>query len=344
MPIGRCWLAVALFLVAPAASAWNDAGHMIAALIAYDALPVEVRASAARLLREHPRFHEDFEKQLPRNLAKAAPALQDRWYFAFGATWPDEARRFDRAPAAARDALVARYNHGSWHYIDLPTYLRPSDRRQIHMESPSTAWTADMDDAHLNIVQALEKLTTNWCAPAPSDAERALALSWIAHLIADLHQPMHSTSMFAVPAFIHGDRGGNDILVVDGSNLHALWDGALGDDRRWRHLDALAREFGPATANEAAKGFQTDLPGDFRSWAKHSRSLASNVVYSADVRAAVAAATQSQPPRVSIGNEYRDAMSATAKQQIGLAGHRIALVLQTLLADNGRSVCSQQTH
>jgi hypothetical protein len=344
MPFGRRWFAVTLLLIAPAASAWNDSGHMIAALIAYDALSPGVRAGAVRLLHAHPRFHEDFERQLPRNLVGARAAEQDRWYFAFGATWPDEARRFDHVRAASRDALIARYNHGSWHYINLPTYLRASDRKQIAQNPPSMTWSEGLDDAHLNIVQALGKLTANWCAPSQTDADRGLAVSWIVHLIGDLHQPLHSTALFAVPAFIHGDRGGNDIAVAGGTTLHALWDGALGDDRRLRSLNPLARDYAAAGAAEGTKNFQDDLALDFQAWARHERALAARVAYSQDVRSAVAAAGQSQAPEVQIDAAYRAAMAAIAQRQIGLAGHRIALVLATLIPQDGAMMCSQRDH
>ena len=203
-------------------------------------------------------------------------------------------------------------------------------------------WTAGLDDAHLNIVQALEMLTTSWCVPLYNDADRGLALSWIVHLIGDLHQPLHATSLYAAPAFIHGDRGGNDILIVGGSNLHALWDGALGDDQRLRTLDGLARDYARATA--AADNTQADRLREFPAWAKHARTLAARVVYSKDARVAVAAASQTQPPHVQIDNEYRDAMRATAEQQIGLAGRHIAMVLEALMAEAGRSKCARRDH
>lgn len=344
MPFVRRWLAVTLILIAPVASAWNDSGHMIAALIAYDQLPTTVRAQAVRLLHAHPRFHEDFERQLPRNLVGARAAERDRWYFAFGATWPDEARRFDHVRASSRDTLIARYNHGSWHYINLPTYLRPSDRKQIKQDVPTMTWNEGLTDERLNIVQALDKLAAHWCAASTTDADRGLALSWIVHLIGDLHQPLHSTALYAVPVFIHGDRGGNDIAVVGGTSLHAMWDGALGDDRRVRSLNPLAREYGLASPAEGAKNFQADLGLDFQTWAQHERALASRVVYSKEVRAAVAAASGSKSPEVRLDAAYRDAMVATAQQQIGLAGHRIARVLATLIPENGATMCAQRDH
>ncbi len=353
-----CWVALAFVstvLIAPMASAWNDTGHMIAALIAYDRLPADVRATAVKLVHAHPRFHEDIEPRLPRGLAKAGAAAQNRWYFAFAATWPDAARRFEHAPPNQREALIARYSHSSWHYINLPTYLRSSDRRGISPQPVQMAWTPGLDTSHLNIVQALEMLSHAGCANAEPDAERALALVWIIHLIGDLHQPLHTTALYAVPAFMHGDRGGNDIEVIGGSNLHApnlhapnlhapnlhaLWDGALGNDRRPAHLDASARDAAHAATTAGAQPIGPDLARDFQTWARQGRTLAALIVYTADIRAAVAAATSMQPPRVRISSAYRETMRATARRQIGLAGDRLAAVLQKVYGASNQSACS----
>ncbi len=322
------------FGAAPIA-AWNDAGHMTAALIAYDRLPIDVRVAAGRLLRMHPRFHADFEPTLPASLARANAAQQDRWFFAYAATWPDAARRFEREPdVAERDALVARYNHGSWHYINLPTYLRAADAAALHVSTPSMRWSADLADANLNLVQALARLTEQWCSPGQTDEDRALSLSWLEHLIADVHQPLHATALYAVPLYPNGDRGGNDVAVSGGTNLHALWDGALGSDVRLHRIDTMARDFGGVEAGDPG----ADLDGAFEHWAKQSRDLAARVVYTDQVRSAISMATPEQPPRVRLDADYRAELRATAQRQIGLAGQRIAWVTQRLLArgDCGR--------
>lgn len=318
---------------------------MIAAIIASDRMPPDVRVSIVQLMRSHPRFHEDFEPRLPKALRKATAAEQDRWYFAYASTWPDVARRFDGVRSAStRDALIARYNRSSWHYINLPTYLQTSDRRRLDVRTPSMQWTAGMDDARLNIVQALQMLTANWCRG--DSADRALATAWIVHLVADLHQPLHATALFAYPAFIRGDRGGNDIQVTGGiglraDNLHALWDGALGHESRFRQLEALARDYGRSQSDAARK----DAGGsNFQSWAKHARALAASSAYTAEVRAAVASASGAQAPSVAIADAYREAMRAVAAQQIATAGRRIASVLTEMTSGAGGSTCARQDH
>jgi hypothetical protein len=194
---------------------------MIAALIAYGRMSVTVRGPIAHLVRSHPRFGSF--ATVAESVAWRRPAEQDRWYFAFASTWPDAARRFDNVRAAsARDSLIARYNHGSWHYINLPTYLQPADRRRIGAPVPSMAVPNEPDDAHMNVVQALETLTQNWCGA--TDAQRALSLAWITHLTADVHQPLSPRcSVSGVHSRRRGGRGerhsGNRTTPLHADNL-----------------------------------------------------------------------------------------------------------------------------
>jgi hypothetical protein len=341
------WRLLVLLLVAPAASGWNDTGHMVAALIAYDRMPSSVSVAMGRLLHSHPRFQEDFVPRLPKALRNAAAAEQDRWYFAFASTWPDEARRFDNVRgASARDALVARYNRASWHYINLPTYLQPSDRSRIAARAPQMNPWPGLDDSRMNLVQAIETLMDDWCGS--SDAERALALAWITHLTADVHQPLHATTLYAFPAFIRadrGDRGGNDVLVTGetplrADNLHALWDGALGYESKYRQLEALARDYGRAA--KVKNDDKGDLSRKLQSWVKQSRALASSDAYTPEIRSAIAAAGDSRQVTVFINNAYLAAMRATAVRQIGLAGRRTASVLEALAVDAASVGCARQ--
>lgn len=347
------WGWLILLAVAPAASAWNDTGHMIAALIAYDRMSETVRAPMAHLVRAHPRFQEDFAPRLPKALRSAGAAEQDRWYFAFASTWPDRARRFDNVRGdRARDALIAQYNHGSWHFINLPTYLQPSDKRRIGAPVPAMTVSAGQDPARLNVVQALTMLTRDWCTA--SDAERALALSWITHLAADVHQPLHATTLYSFPLFIRadrGDRGGNDILVtartsLRADNLHGLWDGALGYESKYRQLEALARDYGRSAGskNDQKNDQKGELAQQFQAWAKQSRALAVSDAYTPEVRAAVSAAGDSRQPNVMIGDGYLTAMHATAARQIGLAGRRTASVLSTLAGVSSSAGCARQAN
>jgi len=323
-------LAFALLFAAPGAFAWNDTGHVISALIAYDALPEPTRAWAVDLIRAHPRFREDFETRLPARLADAGAAERARWYFARAAVWADYARRFDDESEPVRGALIARFGHGSWHYVNLPLYLSAADERRDAQSPPSLAWNPGLDPNRLDIVQAMSMLTTTWCA-APV-ADRALALSWLLHLMADLHQPLHTTAMFGAPAFLRGDRGGNEVPLAGGGNLHALWDGALGAERRFSYLETAARANARAIATNASDVAIVDAPRDFAVWAADGRDLAARDVYTDAVRAAMAAALPNAMTPLTLGGEYRRTMRADAQRQIVLAGRRTAALVEWLHA------------
>jgi hypothetical protein len=86
---------------------------------------------------------------------------------------------------------------------------------------------------------------------ARSRAERAEALRFVVHLVADAHQPLH--------AGYRADRGGNRFQVQfngRGSNLHAVWDTPVLASRKlgWpRHARELARKPLPAASGTPAQ-------------------------------------------------------------------------------------------
>lgn len=100
-------------------------------------------------------------------------------------------------------------------------------------------------------------------------AERATALRFLAHFVADVHQPLHVGRA--------ADRGGNSIPVRVGerkTNLHAVWDAQdlLRTDRGERkdqQVQALI-----ALTEGRAEALQADPPLD---WARESKALRSSV-------------------------------------------------------------------
>jgi hypothetical protein len=158
-----------------------------------------------------------------------------------------------------------------------------------------------------------------------------LALTWLLHLIGDLHQPLHTTALYAVDLFPTGDRGGNDVGVRGATNLHALWDGALGNDRRWT---AVTRH---------AEGLQVsamaDRPVDFAAWAMASRDLAAEIAYSPTVRSAITGGAPGHPVVLRIDAAYRASMQSAARTQAALAATRTALVVAEIFGGSGTANC-----
>jgi S1/P1 Nuclease len=274
------------------------------------------RARASALLRTHPRFAADFVTRLPSALRRGSAAEQDRWYFAFAATWPDVARDFAGVqPESARLALITQYHRARWHYINLPTYLSDADGH-LQIQVPPLAESPDQPDATLNLVQALTRLSRMLCRGDAAMPQRALALSWLLHLLADLHQPLHATSLYSVGRFPLGDRGGNDVGLVGGGNLHAFWDVA-GGDARVRLLDAAAP---PAMT--------------FAEIALDSRALAAATVYAPSIRAQLLSLPANAPTQVAIDADYRAQAVVTARTQLVIAGRRTAALLTALFGSS----------
>jgi hypothetical protein len=79
-------------------------------------LSPEEQAKIAAILKQHPRFEQDFKSKMPEGLNDAE---QNECCFQIAAVWPDMARGFQGADR--------KYNHPTWHYINLPSFLVPED-------------------------------------------------------------------------------------------------------------------------------------------------------------------------------------------------------------------------
>lgn len=200
---------------------WNPQGHKVTASICYRRLEPEMRAAVANLLRKHPRYDEDFLRDMPNEIRRGDREEQDEWLFQQAAAWPD----FVRDGPDAR----TKYHRPSWHYINLPHYLTPADRAvfegnthtKLNMQPP-----ADPDDQNQNVVQAI-KSCYNVLGSDESVETKAVFLCWLLHCVGDLHQPHHSTALYSRRLFPEGDRGANRITTVPLDNLHAAWDRSL---------------------------------------------------------------------------------------------------------------------
>ena len=45
-----------------------------------------------------------------------------------------------------------------------------------------------------------------------TDEEKAIYLTWLMHLVGDIHQPLHCAAVFS-EQFPNGDKGGNDAFI-----------------------------------------------------------------------------------------------------------------------------------
>lgn len=132
-----------------------------------------------------------------------------------------------------------------------------------------------------------------------SDAERAQALRFLVHFVADAHQPLH--------AGYRADRGGNEYQIRfdgKGTNLHAIWDSPVLASRRlgWReHAEQLRLR----PSDKAA--------GTPRLWAEEScRITRDGGIY---------------PRGHQIDRRYLESMRPIAERRLRQAAMRLAMLL-----------------
>jgi hypothetical protein len=211
-------------------------------------------------------------------------------------TWPDEIRRAGN-----------KYDHPNWHFIDYP--LRPPGFAFEPGPKP--------DDDVLYGVAQCEKVLSD----AKADPEfRAAYLSYLIHLVGDMHQPLHCASLFTA-AYPNGDKGGNDFYVMPaqrGVRLHGIWDGLLGTSAnprtQWNYATEIDAKYSRSSLPELATHATP------KEWSLESRELAIEQAYlRGELKGAKDAA---DAPKLPEG--YTKEAKQVAEKQAALAGYRLA--------------------
>jgi hypothetical protein len=158
------------------------------------------------------------------------------------------------------------------------------------------------------VVAAIERYARVLGDRSQSRDERAEALRFVVHFVADVHQPLH--------AGYRSDRGGNRHQVrLDGrgTNLHAVWDTPVLASRGlgWRaYADELARAPLPHAGGTPAQ------------WAEEScRATRDDAIY---------------PPGHAVDDGYLARMRPLAERRVRLAAARLAALLEHAFATRGR--------
>ncbi|MBL8374489.1 S1/P1 nuclease [Accumulibacter sp.] len=295
-----CRLTLLLLLVSPV-WAWNAAGHRISAMIAWEQLDTDTRAAVAALLRQHP----DFERWQ----ARGKGTDQDLTAFLEASTWPDDIRkdqRFytagDEEPTPTLAGFPDMERRLNWHYVD-----RPLNRGGDLQSSPGT------------IDRQLGALAQTLASRKAKPSERAYALPWIIHLVADAHQPLHAASRYGRDG--RSDNGGNALAIINPYNsrhpsmsLHRYWDDLPGPPwLRNSRLEDAVRRLTERYSPPASSGTPTQ-------WLDESWRIAREHAYPPG--------DESVP---TIGAEFHDRALEIANRRVIAAGYRLADLLQRLL-------------
>ena len=306
----------------PAVAMWDATGHRAIAAIAYDRLQPATRARVDALLRSHPALDS-----LSVGLDVSSP-VGARELFLRASVWPDLIRRDRRFytetdPASVPTPLLAGFptmaRRAGWHYLTRSFSTDGTPTQSLQAPNAAT------------ILPGLADALADAALPA---SIRAYDLSWIMHIVGDLHQPMHGTSR-STAARLNGDAGGNAEWVqlgatsADTMNLHAVWDGLVGRESRTIQLDSLAQQL-TAGFPLSRGGSDYTIPDGaalaavVSDWADESATLARYVAYDFPPREVGGA-----PPRLTTA--YLTLAGAIARQRVTLAGYRLAALLEARL-------------
>lgn len=298
--------------------AWNSTGHEVVAQIAYDQLSDAAKAKIIAVLKNHPRLKQDL-------LLDAGNGEDpDLAMFLRAATWPDMVRY-------PTNPLQHTEHHGKWHYVDYPFNLDG-----VVGPQPVEDWDGTSDPA--NLLQAMQKMLSQLKDPQTTPDRQAIDLCWVEHLVGDVHQPLHAVSLYS-KEYPTGDQGGNldvvanpgDIIVGTPSiNLHSMWDDLEGLSLKPENIRAIADRIEKEEPADSVKDHL--LPGDVKAWAMESFELAKSVTYLNGTLPHITRdqATAGDTPVPALPADYEKNAKAIADQRIGLAGYRLAAMLEEI--------------
>jgi hypothetical protein len=307
-----------LGLQSPPVLAWNGPGHMTTGAIAYTELQAndpQALAEVIRLLKTLPNYAQLWKRQLDGLATTDPPAEQVLLMLA--ARWSDDIRN--------RTFDGANYDRPTWHYVNF-AYQPAGQTDSLQPPDPE----ANPEPNQQNILTALQENLNLLNRNAP-DPERAVALCWVAHLVGDIHQPLHTTALFST-AFPTGDRGGTRfyVRVRQGAqmiSLHKFWDDLILGSNQFRQVRnrATALRTNPNLVRPQLPELATT---NFQDWAKpESYELAKQVAY---VNGSLPAGADRNNPAL-LPTDYTQTAKATAERRAVLAGYRLADLLQAAL-------------
>ena len=290
-------LACLLMLSPGTTLAWSGAGHMVIAAGAYRQLSAAEKAKVNEILKAHP----DYEKWS--KAYKPGEIDLPTYIFMRASTWPDEIRRGNGGDR--------QYDHAHWHYVDYP--LRPPS-------FPMEKEPAPTDDVLYGVAECEKGLSGKSTSPEM----RAVLLSYLIHLVGDMHQPLHCCSLFT-EAYPKGDKGGNDFYVMPGSRgikLHSLWDGLLGTSGSPQAHMNYAVEIEKEHPRKSLPELKKDTTP--KAWSLEGRQLAIDKAY---LRGELKGGTSAEnAPTLPEG--YTKEAKAVAEKRAALAAYRLAGEIQ----------------
>lgn len=201
-------------------------------------------------------------------------------------TWPDEMR--------SNPDEYWKKTTPPWHYVAIPDGKTYAD---VKAPPEGDAYTA------------LASFREDLLSAETSREEKRKAISFIVHIIGDLHQPLHVGN--------GTDRGGNDVKLEffwEDSNLHRVWDSGLIDTQELSYSEFTAWLLPTISGDDINDWKQTDP----LIWMAESQAIRMNI-YPEETDA-------------KLSYDYRYEHIPTIKKRLKQAGVRIAHYLNDIFS------------
>lgn len=250
-------------------------------------LPLFPLTSFAWGVTGHRVVAEIASRHLSPQARKAVTALLGKQSMAMVANWPD----------FIKSDTTHKYDHtSSWHYMDFPAHSsRPQFEGLVQKETGE------------NLYVETNALIKQLKDPAVSKADKQFALTFLIHLIGDMHQPLH----VGHPE----DQGGNKINVTwfdRPTNLHRVWDEHLIEFQQLSYT-----EYTQALDTASVTEIRQLQSGTIKDWMFESSQLADKVY----------ALTQ---PNDKLSYRYNYWFIKDLNQQLLKGGLRLAAILNSI--------------
>lgn len=305
--------ALALLVVAGIVSpapAWNAKAHMVVARLAWKELSDTDRGKIVKILTKHPHFTEYLKDNRPSNIP------EDEWVFMRAATWSDWVRG---GPPERR-----KYHRAAEHFINIP-----------FVDPPMSATPPKPPEVTIVTALAKHKMAA---IGASNQTDLAVDVTWVFHLVGDIHQPLHCAALFGAE-FPQGDRGGTRARFRLGNQLvqlHGFWDGLLGNQTSLSSIGSSVLEI-EALLSAFPNAIKDDLQNNTtpEQWATEGFEAAKKHGY---LNGALSVANSDDDPEVNdvmrAPANYEENAGEVARFAVAKAGKRLAKVLKEIADAN----------
>lgn len=296
-------LATMGMMVSLTSSAWSVNTHRLTGAIAYNDLKStnpELLAQVEQLIKAHP----DYPMLLASSESEGGVADTQKM-FGWLSRWADDIRGTPES-------------RPKWHY-------------QLRVVS---GWTWLWPFSNGEASQAFNTNYTTLASPNANKKDRAVALSWLMHIVGDIQQPLHAGHKMA-STFPMTDKAGLLAFVRNHPDtppidLHHYFDDILDEDCTGAEMfEACLTQIQILWPKQALSSELSAEPADrqFKLWLKQSRQLAKQKVYQGGF--AEASAKSELAPIIQPQEKQQTA--EFVRKRVALSGYRIAQIIRQAL-------------